>query len=81
MAKDFTLSNGTHLHVFTADEMGFMVTSTLVIRNNKALLIGVRFRLSDGREIVNYLKDNNLDLEQIFIIHGDPDYYFGLERS
>lgn len=80
MAKDFTLSNGTHLHVFTADEMGFMVTSTLVIRNNKALLIGARFRLSDGREIVNYLKDNNLDLEQIFIIHGDPDYYFGLEK-
>ncbi|KXT85657.1 MBL fold metallo-hydrolase [Streptococcus oralis] len=80
MAKDFTLSDGTKLHVFTADEMGFMVTSTLVVRKQKALLIGARFRLSDGREIVEYLKENKLELEQIFIIHGDPDYYFGLEE-
>ena len=80
MAKDFTLNNGTQLHVFTADEMGFMVTATLVIRNKKALLIGARYRLSDGQEIVDYLKENDIELEQIFIIHGDPDYYFGLEK-
>lgn len=79
MSKHYTLNNGTELHVFTTDEVGFMVTAALVIRNQKAFLVGSGFRLSDGDIIVDYLKSNNLELEKIFVIQGDPDYYFALE--
>ncbi|WP_241677423.1 cytoplasmic protein, partial [Bacillus cereus] len=42
-------------------------------------LINSKFTQSDSKEIVDYLRNNNLSLDKIFIIHGDPDYYFGLE--
>ncbi|MED3315804.1 cytoplasmic protein [Bacillus wiedmannii] len=67
------------LTVFSSDEKSFMVTATLVEKAGHAFLINSKFTQSDSKEIVGYLKNNNLSLDKIFIIHGDPDYYFGLE--
>lgn len=67
------------LTVFSSDEKSFMVTATLVEKAGHAFLINSKFTQSDSKEIVEYLKKNNLSLDKIFIIHGDPDYYFGLE--
>ncbi|WP_242290254.1 cytoplasmic protein [Bacillus cereus group sp. BfR-BA-01319] len=67
------------LTVFSSDENSFMVTATLVEKAGHAFLINSKFTQSDSKEIVDYLKNNNLSLDKIFIIHGDPDYYFGLE--
>jgi len=67
------------LTVFSSDEKSFMVTATLVEKAGHAFLINSKFTQSDSKEIVEYLKKNDLSLDKIFIIHGDPDYYFGLE--
>ncbi|MEC3468873.1 MBL fold metallo-hydrolase [Bacillus tropicus] len=67
------------LTVFGSDEKSFMVTATLVEKAGHAFLINSKFTQSDSKEIIDYLKKNNLSLDKIFIIHGDPDYYFGLE--
>ncbi len=79
MVKEITLTNQSTLAIFGSDENSFMVTSTLIISNGKALLIGAKFTQADALEIVDYLKTNQLDLEKVLVIHGDPDYYFGLE--
>lgn len=79
MSKTINLKNTSHIEVFGSDEQSFMVTSSLIIKDDKALLIGAKFTQNDAQEIVNYIQENNLTLEKIFIIHGDPDYYFGLE--
>ncbi|HEL2406807.1 TPA: cytoplasmic protein [Streptococcus suis] len=79
MEKHYKLQNGTELHIFTNDESSFMVTATLIIKNGKALLVGSGFKQSEGERIVRYLQDAQLTLEKIFIIQGDPDYYFALE--
>lgn len=74
------LDENTTLVTFGSEEMAFNVTANLIIRNGDALLIDTKFTQTDAQEIVNYLKNADVDLTQIFISHGDPDYYFGLER-
>lgn len=79
MSKTINLNHNTRLEVFGSDEQSFMVTSSLIIKDDKALLVGAKFTQNDAQKIVSFIKENNLTLEKIFIIHGDPDYYFGLE--
>ncbi|MBU3156561.1 MBL fold metallo-hydrolase [Clostridium estertheticum] len=74
-----TKQNNVKLTVFTSDENSFMVTSTLIEKAGHAFLINAKFTQSDAKEIVEYIEKSNLTLDKIFIIHGDPDYYFGLE--
>lgn len=76
--KQFTNPNFT-LTVFNSAESSFLVTATLVEKDGKAALINGKFTRTDAQEIVTYLRDNNLELEKIYAIHGDPDYYFGAE--
>ena len=75
-----TKQKGVKLTIFLSDENSFLVTSTLIEKAGHAFLINAKFTQSDGREIVDYIEKNNLTLDKIFITHGDPDYYFGLEE-
>lgn len=77
---EIDLGNNTQMVVFGSDEAGFCVTANLLVRNGNALLIDTKFTKTDAQEIVNYLRSTNTELTDIFISHGDPDYYFGLER-
>lgn len=67
------------LVTFFTDARSFYVTATLVVKDDKALLVNSFFTRSSAEEVVSYLKAAGLTLEKIFIQHGDPDYYFGLE--
>ncbi len=78
--KELLLPNNTKVVVFSSDEKNFCVTASLVIRNNNALLIDTKFNKTDPRKILYYLQYTGLRLTDIFISHGDPDYYFGLEE-
>ncbi|MBL1226511.1 MBL fold metallo-hydrolase [Enterococcus sp. BWR-S5] len=80
VVKEIELADGVKTVVFGADEISFSVTSTLIISGDNALLVDTKFTKNDGQEIVNYLEKNKLNLTDIFISHGDPDYYFGLEE-
>ena len=71
--KDFTIT------VFNSSESSFLVTATLIEQGKQAFLINAAFTQSDSQNIVDYLKERGLELEKVYIIHGDPDYYFGLE--
>ena len=68
------------LVTFFTDAKSFYVTATLVVKDDKALLVNSFFTRSPAEEVVSYLKAEGLTLEKIFIQHGDLDYYFGLER-
>lgn len=64
---------------FTTNDQSFLVTATLLEKEGHAFLINTTFTKTSALEIVAYLKENNLELDGIFLIHGDPDYYFGAE--
>lgn len=78
--KELDLGEDTRMVVFGSDEASFCVTSTLIIRNKKALLIDTKFTKTDAEEIIRYIQDKKLELVDVFVSHGDPDYYFGLEE-
>jgi len=54
------------LTVFSSDEKSFMVTATLVEKAGHAFLINSKFTQSDSKEIVEYLKKNNLSLDSVY---------------
>lgn len=57
----------------------FPVSSVIVEGDNELLLVDAQFQRNDAENIVNQLKALNKPLKTIFISHGDPDYYFGLD--
>ena len=74
-----TNQENVKLTIFSSTEDSFLVTSTLVEKDGHALLINAKFTQSDASIISDYITQNNLILDKIFTLHGDPDYYFGLK--
>ncbi|MGT2926425.1 MBL fold metallo-hydrolase [Streptococcus cuniculipharyngis] len=72
-------TNNYTITTFTSNDQSFLVTASLIEKEGHAFLINTGFTKSHAGEIVTYLKDNQLELDGIFLIHGDPDYYFGAE--
>ncbi|GAA0666103.1 MBL fold metallo-hydrolase [Kitasatospora atroaurantiaca] len=54
-------------------------TAVLVTGPHEALLVDAGFTLSDGRRLVQGVKNSGKRLTTVFISHGDPDFYFGAE--
>ncbi len=63
----------------TAEDTGFKVNSHLVIGENDALLIDAQFTRSEARKVAELVKASGKNLRTIYITHGHPDHYFGLE--
>lgn len=61
-----------------ADAM-FPVTSVLVLGRKQAILVDAQFGRSQAAQLVAKLQASGRTLSAIFISHGDPDYYFGLD--
>ncbi|KAF0696657.1 Aste57867_12593 [Aphanomyces stellatus] len=57
----------------------FPVSSVLVSGTKEAILVNAQFGASQARDVVQIVKDSGKTLTTIYIAHGDPDYYFGLE--
>lgn len=57
----------------------FEVSSTLVTGANDAVLIDAQFSTIDAQKLVDMIKASGKRLTTIYISHGDPDFYFGLE--
>lgn len=79
MNKSFSIHNNVELNIFTSDEQSFMITSTVISSGENAVLIGAQFTQTHAKEILSFLKSNGLNLKEIYVTHGDPDYYFGTE--
>lgn len=57
----------------------FAVTSVLVSGARDAILIDAQFSTLDAQKVADLIRASGKRLTTIYISHGDPDYYFGLE--
>lgn len=68
------------LDVFNPGEAAiFAVSSVLVEGANDAVLIDAQFSAAEARKLADRIKASGKRLTTIYISHGDPDYYFGLD--
>lgn len=61
------------------DKAVFPVSSVLVTGRSEAVLVDAQFGATQAREVVEKIRASGKKLTTIYISHGDPDYYFGLE--
>ncbi|SDZ20845.1 MBL fold metallo-hydrolase [Pseudomonas sp. NFIX28] len=57
----------------------FPVTSVLVSGQKEAILVDAQFGKSQAEQLVEKIRASGKQLTTIYISHGDPDYYFGLD--
>ncbi|WP_218568615.1 MBL fold metallo-hydrolase [Pseudomonas sp. 2FG] len=69
-----------HLQVYNPGEAAiFPVSSELISGEHDAVLIDAQFARSDAQNLVQLVKASGKRLTTIYISHGDPDFYFGLD--
>ncbi len=57
----------------------FPVTSVLVSGEKDAILVDAQFGREQAAQVVEKIRASGKRLTTIYISHGDPDYYFGLD--
>ena len=57
----------------------FAVTSVIVEGDKEVMLVDSQFQRNDAETLVQKIKAIGKPLNTIYISHGDPDFYFGLE--
>lgn len=69
-----------HLDVYNPGHDGlFPVSSVIVSGARDALLVDAQFGKAQAEQVVERIKASGKHLTTIYISHGDPDYYFGLD--
>ncbi|MEL6645281.1 MAG: MBL fold metallo-hydrolase [Pseudomonadota bacterium] len=68
----------TGADVFTADPMGGLVDSTLVVGEERLLLIDAQFTAPNAQRLADVIAATGKTLETIFITHYHPDHHLGL---
>jgi glyoxylase-like metal-dependent hydrolase (beta-lactamase superfamily II) len=75
-----TIETGSlKLQVYNATENSFGVASVIVSGKTDAVLIDAQFTLADAEKVAQQIKNSGKRLTAIYVSHGDPDFYFGLE--
>jgi glyoxylase-like metal-dependent hydrolase (beta-lactamase superfamily II) len=72
-------ANNLKLQIYNASENSFGVASVIVSGKTDAVLIDAQFTLADAEKVALKIKANGKNLTTIYVSHGDPDFYFGLE--
>ena len=67
------------LQVYNASENSFGVASVIISGKTDAILIDAQFTLADAEKVAQEIKNSGKKLTTIYVSHGDPDFYFGLE--
>jgi glyoxylase-like metal-dependent hydrolase (beta-lactamase superfamily II) len=68
------------LEVYNPGASGiFPVSSELITGNTDAIVIDAQFDRASAEQLLKKVQDSGKKLTTIYISHGDPDYYFGLE--
>lgn len=80
-AQGFKVIEANHLklQVYNAAENSFGVASVIVSGKTEAVLIDAQFTLADAEKVAQEIKNSGKKLTTIYVSHGDPDFYFGLE--
>lgn len=75
-----TLAAELRLDVYNPGEAAiFPVSSVLVSGETDAILIDAQFGKGQAEQLVQKIRASGKKLTTIYISHGDPDYYFGLD--
>jgi glyoxylase-like metal-dependent hydrolase (beta-lactamase superfamily II) len=75
-----SVSQPLKLEVYHPGEKAiFAVASVLLSGKSEALLIDAQFSTIDARNLVELIRATGKRLTTVYVSHGDPDYYFGLE--
>jgi len=77
--KQIIEANNLKLQVYNASENSFGVASVLVSGKTDAVLIDAQFTLADAEMVAREIKSSGKKLTAVYVSHGDPDFYFGLE--
>src|SRR5438477_6426084 len=72
-------TNNFRLQVYNASENSFGVASVIVSGKTDAVLIDAQFTLADAEKVAQEIKNSGKKLTTLYVSHGDPDFYFGLE--
>lgn len=67
------------LTIYNAAENSFGVASVIIYGKTDAVLIDAQFTLADAEKVANEIKNSGKILKTIYISHGDPDFYFGIQ--
>ncbi|OMH29431.1 MBL fold metallo-hydrolase [Motiliproteus sp. MSK22-1] len=67
------------MKVYNSDAASFHVNSVLLTGKRDAILIDAQFTRAHAHRLVAEILDSRKNLIAVYISHGDPDYYFGLE--
>ena len=67
------------IKVYHANEAGIGVASVMVYGKTNAVLIDAQFTLADAENVAKEIELTGKKIIAIYISHGDPDHYFGLE--
>lgn len=67
------------LEIYNASENAFGVASVIISGKTDAVLIDAQFTLADAENVAQEIKNSGKKLTTIYVSHGDPDFYFGLE--
>ncbi|MDY0834267.1 MBL fold metallo-hydrolase [Pseudomonas sp. SED1] len=68
------------LDAYNPGETAMMpVTSVLVSGDKDAILVDAQFGKTQAEQLVQKIRASGKHLTTIYISHGDPDYYFGLD--
>ncbi|WP_313401162.1 MBL fold metallo-hydrolase [Stenotrophomonas sp.] len=75
-----TIAQPLQVQVYNPGESAiFAVSSELLTGAHDALLVDAQFSTADAAKLVEMIKASGKKLTTIYISHGDPDFYFGLE--
>lgn len=72
-------ANNLKVQIYNASESSFGVASVIVSGKTDAVLIDAQFTLADAEKVAEEIKKSGKKLTTIYVSHGDPDFYFGLE--
>ena len=72
-------TNNLKVKVYNASENSFGVASVIVSGKTDVVLIDAQFTLADAEKVAQEIKTGGKKLTTIYVSHGDPDFYFGLE--
>ncbi len=57
----------------------FPISSVLVSGLTEVMLVDAQFQRDDAQTLINLINASGKELTTIYISHGDPDFYFGLD--
>ncbi|GAB4062591.1 MBL fold metallo-hydrolase [Uliginosibacterium sediminicola] len=71
---------GLSLEVYNpGDKAIFPVSSTIIAGAHEVILVDAQFQRNDAEALVQKIKASGKTLSTVYISHGDPDFYFGLD--